>query len=99
MSNDEIRYEQPTSRDTLLTALARVDEQVTALWTRLTAAEFFALPTGEGWSPAGNVEHLTRTVRPITMALRFPRIVVRLMFGASAPIAQLCRATRHVSRS
>lgn len=82
MSNHEILYEQPNSRDSLLMALACVDEQVTALWARLTATEFFTFPTSEGWSPAANVEHLTRTVKPIAMALRFPRIVVRLMFGA-----------------
>jgi len=84
MSDGEINYDVPTSRDTLLSSFNQVDKQVTALWARIAADDFFALPAGEGWSPAGNLVHLVRAVAPVAMALRLPRFVSRLLFGSPA---------------
>ncbi|HUO87102.1 MAG TPA: DinB family protein [Thermoanaerobaculia bacterium] len=46
----------------------------------LAPAVFFA-PQGDKWSPAEHVDHLVRSVRPMTAVLRWPRPVLRVLFG------------------
>lgn len=75
-----IQYDVPTSRDSLLAALAQVDRQAQALWTRLPPEQFFATPE-RGWSPAQNIQHMGRSTAPVIIALRVPRVVPRLLFG------------------
>ena len=76
-----ITYEVPQSRDALVAAFGQVDHQISSLWKRIDAEHFFELPTGDGWSVAANVAHLTNTTQPVTRALRLPRIGLRLLFG------------------
>lgn len=57
----------------------------------LPPAVFFA-PQGEKWSPAEHVDHLIRSVKPMSAALGWPRPVLRLLFGSgdgSRPTTQL----------
>ncbi len=83
MPGDEIHFEIPASRDELLSALTGADRQITALWNRLSADEFFSDPPGGGWSPAGNLVHLVGAVAPVTLALRLPRLVLGTIFGTA----------------
>lgn len=76
-----ITYEVPQSRDSLAIGFRQVDRQITALWERIDADHFFVLPTDGGWSVAANVAHLINATRPVTKALRMPRIILRLLFG------------------
>lgn len=41
---------------------------------------FFAAPDGV-WSPAENLVHLIKSARPVAMALRLPKLLIRLRFG------------------
>lgn len=41
---------------------------------------FFAAPDG-AWSPAENLVHLIKSGRPVAMALRLPKLLIRLRFG------------------
>ncbi|HEY1603337.1 MAG TPA: DinB family protein [Pirellulales bacterium] len=77
----EIDDSVPTTRDTLLVALEKTHRDVTGLWQRLGADEFFTLPADRGWSPAGNLVHLVGALTPVTMALKLPRFVPWLLFG------------------
>jgi hypothetical protein len=68
------------SRDEILSALDRIQAEGAAYWSAFPAEEFFA-KIGEAWSPADNVRHLAKSIRPVTKALRMPRLVLRVMFG------------------
>ena len=69
------------TRDEILTRLDALDAEAGAYWRAFGEDEFFA-PIGEAWSPADNVRHLSKSIRPVTKALGMMRIVLRVMFGA-----------------
>jgi hypothetical protein len=43
--------------------------------------EAFFAPQGSAWSPAEHIRHLTKSARPLVMALGLPRWILRLRFG------------------
>lgn len=69
------------TRDEILSALDRIQSESAAYWSAFSEAEFFA-KIGTAWSPAENVRHLAKSIRPVAKALRMPRLELRLMFGA-----------------
>jgi hypothetical protein len=68
------------TRDEILQALDQIQRDSTAYWSAFSDDEFFA-KIGDAWSPADNVRHLAKSIRPVAKALRLPKIFVRLMFG------------------
>jgi hypothetical protein len=72
--------DEPWSKDALLNNLRELHEVSSTFWEGFSTAEFFA-PVGSGWSPAGNVRHLNKAIRPLARALRLPRLALRLLFG------------------
>ncbi len=82
----------PQTRDEILASLQRLHGESKQFLDTLTDAEFFA-SQGEKWSPAEQVRHLTKSVRPVAKALRLPRIMLALLFGyrhvASRPFTEV----------
>ena len=80
------------SRAEVIDALRRAESEGDAYWNAFPLDEFFA-PIGEAWSPAENVRHLTKSIRPVATVLATPRVVLRVMFGrprrASLPFDEL----------
>ena len=70
------------TREELLELLDRIQSEAAAYWSEFGDEEFFAR-IGPAWSPAENVRHLSKSIRPVTKAMRMPRFVMRLMFGAA----------------
>jgi len=68
------------TRDEILALLAKQESDGVAYWNAFDLAAFHAT-IGTAWSPAENVRHLTKSIRPVTKALKMPRIVLRFMFG------------------
>lgn len=68
------------TRDEILSFVDDVQRQSTAYWSAFPDVEFFA-KIGEAWSPAENVRHLAKSIRPVTKALRMPRLVLFFLFG------------------
>lgn len=82
---EPVTVEPPGSREQLLAELRRVGVECDAYWDRFSVVEFLA-PLGPAWSPADNVRHLLASCRPVALALRLPRFLLRLLFGrASRP--------------
>lgn len=50
-------------------------------WDSFSTPDFFA-PLGDAWSPADNVRHLLKSNRPVARALRLPKALLLLRFGA-----------------
>lgn len=71
----------PSTHETLLDALTQVHEQGTAYWESLPLATFFAPLAPGAWSPADHVRHLTKSTRPVALAVALPRPLLLLAFG------------------
>lgn len=50
-------------------------------YLRSLPAYVFVQPQGAKWSPADHVRHLTKSVRPLSLALGLPRFILWLRFG------------------
>ncbi len=50
--------------------------------TRLSAAEFEETPNGK-WSAGQNLEHLIKSISPVNLALRLPKILPRMLYGSA----------------
>jgi hypothetical protein len=70
----------PWTKDGLLSDLRELHEVSSTFWEGFSTTEFFT-PVGSGWSPAGNVRHLNKSIRPLARALRLPRLMLRMLFG------------------
>lgn len=80
---EPVVVEPPSTREQLLAELRRVGAECDAFWSRPSDREFLA-PLGPAWSPADNVRHLLQSARPVALALRLPRLALRLLFGRAA---------------
>jgi len=72
---------EPATGTQIVATLESVQDEGVAYWNGFETAELFAKIDGH-WSPAENVRHLIKSIRPVTKALGLPRLVLRLMFGA-----------------
>lgn len=70
----------PQTRNEILARLQRLHDESKQFLDTLSDAEFFA-SQGEKWSPAEQVRHLTKSVRPVAQALHLPRLALALLFG------------------
>jgi hypothetical protein len=68
------------NRDDILRKLDTVQSESAAYWGAFDPPTFFA-KLGEAWSPAENVRHLAKSIRPVTKALKVPRLLLRFKFG------------------
>lgn len=68
------------TRDEILSGLDDIQRRSAAYWGSFDDGVFFA-KIGEAWSPADNVRHLAKSIRPVAKALRTPRLVLWFMFG------------------
>src|SRR5688500_6451159 len=72
-----------TDRDSLLQALAESNRRVTA-WFSAIPADVFFVRTADSWSPSDNLDHLIRSVKPVSLALKMPGILLWALFGTPA---------------
>lgn len=69
----------------IVQTLKRLQRDAPAFWAQVDS-DRFAAPIGNGWSAAENVRHLIQSIAPVTLALRLPTWLPRLLFGvAKAP--------------
>jgi hypothetical protein len=82
------------TKSELLAAL-QDSNQRTANWFLAIPANDFFRRYGEAWSPSDNVDHLIKAVKPISKALKLPKITLRAMFGKpekpSMTYEELCK--------
>jgi hypothetical protein len=70
----------PYSVSELQHSLKTVHRASMAFFNSISTETFFAR-FGDAWSPAENVRHLTKSVRPVAKALRIPRMALAVLFG------------------
>jgi len=65
----------PRTKPEIRRELRALHERSTVFWAAFSTADFVA-PIGEAWSPADNVRHLIKSIRPLAGGLRVPRLLV-----------------------
>lgn len=81
----------------LIAELKDSNQRVTNWFTEIPAEDFF-LRQGEIWSESDNVDHLIKSHKPISKALKLPRFTLQAMFGKpereSRPYKEICKIYR-----
>jgi hypothetical protein len=76
----EVNLTKIDTKAELLSALKDSRQRVLDWFTAIPTKDFFTRQ-GEVWSPSDNVDHLIRSHKPITMALKFPKFILQILFG------------------
>ncbi len=71
---------EPQSHEEILAAFRRLREDGLDFWAGMEPQQF-AAQFGESWSPADNIRHLTKSTKPVTKALKLPKLALRSLFG------------------
>ena len=71
-----------STKSELITALKDSNGRVLNWFTEISAKDFFTRH-GEVWSASDNIDHLIKSHKPITKALRLPKFTLQAMFGKS----------------
>jgi len=71
-----------TTKSALLTALKDSNQRAESWFLIIPANDFFTRH-GEIWSPSDNLDHLIKAVKPVSKALKLPKITLQAMFGKS----------------
>ncbi len=81
----------------LITALQESNQRARNWFLEVPANDFFARHA-DVWSPSDNVDHLIKAVKPISKALKLPKITLQAMFGKpqkpSMTYEELCQIYR-----
>lgn len=81
----------------ILAMLANLRGEGLELWRRMEAERFWSRHDGK-WSPADNVHHLMISTAPVTLALRIPRLMLRVCFGMTRTPSRNWEALRSAYR-
>ncbi|MFN2399406.1 MAG: DinB family protein [Gemmatimonadaceae bacterium] len=73
---------EPFHASELTDSLLSIHTDLSAYLDSLAPTTFFAR-IGDAWSPAENARHLIKSMRPIVLAMKAPRIVLAVLFGIS----------------
>lgn len=77
--------DSPYSQDTIILCLQKLHEEGARFYGSIPVSRFFDRSLS-AWSPAENLEHLIRSVKPVVQAMRLPKVLLQLLFGtAPAP--------------
>jgi len=71
------------TKSELLSALKDSNQRAENWFLIIPANDFFTRH-GEVWSPSDNVDHLIKAVKPLSKALKLPKITIQAMFGKPA---------------
>jgi len=81
----------------ILAMLANLRGEGLELWRRMEAERFWSRHD-RNWSPADNVHHLMISTAPVTLALRIPRLMLRVCFGMTRTPSRNWEALRSAYR-
>ena len=81
----------------ILAMLANLRAEGLELWRRMEAERFWSRHDRK-WSPADNVHHLMISTAPVTLALRIPRLILRVCFGMTRTPSRNWEALRSAYR-
>lgn len=68
------------SKTEIISTLKDSRQRALDWFTAIPTKDFFTRQ-GEEWSPSDNVDHLIRSHKPITLAMKLPKVILRAIFG------------------
>ena len=87
-----------TTKIDLINALKDANERVTKWFTSIPAEDFFTRDE-EVWSASDNMDHLIKSHKPISKALKLPKFTLQAVFGKpekpSMTYEELCQIYRN----
>ena len=81
MNREPIAIQEPFAGAEIVRELRALHARSREFWDGFSTTEFF-FPLGNAWSPADNVRHLLKSNRPVLRALRTPKALLLVRFGA-----------------
>ena len=88
----------PSSGVEIVAGLRRLHAEGEA-YLRSLPADRFVQAQGEKWSPAEHVRHLSKSIRPVALALGLPRFILWLRFGRAAAASRSFEVMRETYRA
>lgn len=88
----------PYAKPEILQELRALHDRSTLFWDSFSTADFLT-PLGDAWSPADNVRHLNKSIRPLARGLKVPRLIVLLTFGPALRVSRGYVEMREVYRA
>jgi hypothetical protein len=70
----------PSTLPEIKAAFERVHAEVAGYFGNIPVGRFFEHPP-EVWSAGENLQHLTKSVKPVAQAMRLPKLVPQMLFG------------------
>lgn len=83
-----LQLNAPYTKEEIQSAFTAEHKAVFTFFGQIALADFYQAPPNV-WTPAENLRHLTQSSAPVVLALRLPKILLRLRFGQA----------KHASRS
>ncbi len=83
MNNSKVMIEidDPFTKPELLASFGSVHSAVANYFASIPAGKFFNHPPAV-WSPAENLVHLIKSVSPVATAMKLPKLLLFILFGA-----------------
>jgi hypothetical protein len=85
------------SKNEILETFRDSSRRVADWFSSVPTADFFTRQA-EVWSASDNLDHLSKAVKPVTLAMKMPRLALQGMFGkpekASRDYAEICETYR-----
>jgi hypothetical protein len=73
----------PFTKTELITTFSKANKDVSTYFSSIPPAQFFTAPVNK-WSPAANLDHLIKSITPVTMALKLPTFLLAILFGKAS---------------
>jgi DinB family protein len=102
LSEGGVEMTELATKNDLLATLKDSNRRAAAWFQGIAVNNFFERD-GDVWSPSDNLDHMIKAVKPITKALKLPKITLHVMFGkpdkVSVSYEELCKLYRDVLAS
>jgi hypothetical protein len=78
-----MEIDDPFTKNELTVAFTKANKEVFTYFSSIQLEQFFIAPVNK-WSPAANLDHLIKSINPVTIALKLPSFLLAILFGKAS---------------